>query len=142
MAITRWDPFSGSGSFHDELQKLFDSVLRASWGAKGEIPGWPLSADVFEIDGLFHVELDLPGVDPRDVTVTLHGTRLTIQGKRHCERRSRAGNVYRVERHEGSFTRTVELPRAVDPDSLEVAFDGGVLRITVRPLDAPGEAQA
>lgn len=134
MAIKRWDPFSGVDAFRDELSKLVDEVLRVSWGAKGSTEPWPPGADIFEIEGVFYIEMDLPGVDPKDVEVAVDGSTVTVRGHRSCERRSGAGSLYRVERYAGAFTRRFELPKPLDPRSLETTFEGGVLRVAIRPL--------
>jgi HSP20 family protein len=86
--------------------------------------------DVRENTTSITVEAELPGVDEKDVTVTLANGLLTIKGEKKQEKEEKTDNYYVAERSFGSFARSIRLPDTVDEGKVEAKFDKGVLRIT------------
>ena len=86
--------------------------------------------DVRENTTSITVEAELPGVDEKDVTVTLANGLLTIKGAKKQEKEEKTDNYYVAERSFGSFARSIRLPDTVDEGKVEAKFDKGVLRIT------------
>jgi HSP20 family protein len=76
------------------------------------------------------VEAELPGVDEKDVSVTLANGVLTIKGEKKQETEEKGENYYRSERSFGSFERSIPLPDTIDDAKAEAKFDKGVLRVT------------
>lgn len=144
MTLKKWDPFVDLETFREEFDRLFDDMLRKSWGRVDRAWGapWTLHADVYEAEGTIHVDVDLPGVDPKEVEVEVFGNVLMIRGARASKREERGKSLYRVERHSGGFARTIQLPAVVDPATLDVKFEGGVLHIRVAPAGPEGEEPA
>lgn len=105
--------------------------------------GWPRWPALFKRDGGFTVpeldvrentnsitvEAELPGVEEKDVTVTLANGVLTIKGEKKQEKEEKAENYYMAERSFGSFARSIRLPDTVDETKVEAKFDKGVLKI-------------
>jgi HSP20 family protein len=86
--------------------------------------------DVRENTTSITVEAELPGVDEKDVSVTLANGLLTIKGEKKQEKEEKTDNYYVAERSFGSFARSIRLPDTVDEGKVEAKFDKGVLRIT------------
>jgi HSP20 family protein len=130
------DPFT---SFRREIDRLVDEAFRGRGLAR-----WPgetavdLRLDVSETDKELKVTTELPGVDEKDVEVTLSGDLLTIKGEKKLEQERKEDNFHMVERSFGSFARSLRLPYAVDQDKVSAAFDKGVLTII---MPKPAEAQ-
>lgn len=79
------------------------------------------------------IEAELPGVDEKDVTVTLANGVLTIKGEKKSEREEKKdGNVYLSERSYGAFERTLRMPDTIDENKLEAKFEKGVLKIVAQ----------
>jgi len=85
--------------------------------------------DVHESASAITVEADLPGVEEKDLEVTLTGNRLTISGKREAERNEDGTTWYTYERSYGSFSRTFTLPEGVDTDRVDGELKNGVLTV-------------
>lgn len=85
------------------------------------------------------VTAELPGVDPKEVEVTLEKGVLTIRGEKKFEGEEKKDNYHRIERSYGSFARSVALPRPVQEDKVKAAYADGVLKLT---LPLAKEAQA
>ncbi len=77
------------------------------------------------------VKADLPGLTKDDITVTLQDDYLTIKGEKKHEVEQQEANYFLSERVHGSFTRTVELPMAVNAKSIDARFKDGVLHVTL-----------
>jgi HSP20 family protein len=93
--------------------------------------------DVTRRDDKIVVRVDLPGISPDDVTVTLEDGALIVAGERQDDREDHEGDVWRAERTYGSFHRVIPLPDNADPDSVEARFENGVLEIRLRAPEKP-----
>jgi HSP20 family protein len=128
------DPFS---SFRTEMDRLFDSFLtgvpalsnlRQSFpAAQGLTPAW----DVKETEKALVVTADLPGIDEKDIHLTIHNGVLSLRGEKKSERTDEHENYHLMERSYGSFQRSIRLPETVDDDQVEAQFDKGVLTVTL-----------
>jgi len=93
--------------------------------------GFTAAFDVKETKDSYSFKADLPGIQEKDLEVTMTGNRLTVSGKREQEKEERAERYYTYERTYGSFTRSFTLPDGADVDRLRAALEQGVLTITV-----------
>lgn len=123
------------------MSDIFDTFFRRF----DEEPGSPLmrrefgfsampSIDVDETDREVTVSADLPGLEEKDINVSLDGDILTLSGERKHEKEERRKNYHRVERAYGSFSRTVALPEGIDHDNVKATFKKGVLTVKIAKL--------
>ncbi len=127
-----------------EMNRIFDEFSRewffdmpVLW--RGErTGGYVPSIDVSEDEKEIRVTAELPGMDEKDIDISLSKDLLTIKGEKRIEKEDRGRDYYHVERSYGSFYRTIPLPDGVDLDKVEASFSKGVL--TVRLPKTP-EAQ-
>ena len=89
------------------------------------------SIDVRETDTDLVVEAELPGMDEKDVSVTLSNDVLTLKGEKKSEREEKKEDYHLMERSYGSFQRSFRLGDTIDPDKVTAAFDKGVLKVTL-----------
>ena len=127
------DPFL---SLHRDMNRLFDDVLRGSFGVpvrSGEQGGGMMMPhmDVSEIENEVRICAELPGVSEKDVDVSLSDDVLTIRGEKKFERKDDKENYHFVERSYGTFQRSLRLPYAADPDQVQASFENGVLTVTL-----------
>jgi len=122
MSVIRFEPFRYPFRELDRLISMAASGTRAPLG---------MPMDVYRgQDGSYHVEADLPGVDPASIEVTVeHGT-LTIQAER-TPRYGQSEQVIAAERPQGSFTRQLSLGEGVDSEHLTAGYADGVLHVTI-----------
>jgi HSP20 family protein len=119
MTVIRFDPF------RDPLERL---LSMAATGTRAPL-GMPM--DVYRAgDGSYHVEADLPGVDPDSVEVTVEHSTLTIRAER-TPHYGESEQVIVAERPQGSFTRQLSLGEGVDSENLTAAYADGVLHLTI-----------
>ncbi len=117
-----------------EMNRLFDSFDRsgAGWPSLLRGPGGMTSLDVdVRDDGkCLVIEAEIPGVEEKDVSVTLADGLLTISGEKKTEKEEKKDSYFLSERTFGSFRRSLRLPDSIDEAQVEARFDKGVLRIT------------
>jgi HSP20 family protein len=134
--IVRWDPFRDLVSIRDEMSRLFE---RPFTGVEPTGPlasrAWVPSMDVYETEDKIVAELDLPGIDPEDVEVSVEDSRLTVRGSREFSDEVKEKDLHRVERRYGSFTRAITLPGAADTEKVQAKFDRGVLTVEVPKVE-------
>lgn len=125
------DPFR---VFQREIDRLFSDFFQG-WGGPDEgQAGQSMlmpSLDVRQSDKAYDISVELPGVDPQDVDVSIDNGVLTIRGEKKMEEEHKDNNQIRVERNYGSFARALTLPDDANPDGCEASFKDGVLRITL-----------
>jgi HSP20 family protein len=118
--------------FRNELDDLFNRFFDVGFPEPGEFLkefDWYPSVDVSESGNTITVKAEIPGVDAKDIEVSLEGTVLTIKGEKKQEKEEKEENHHHSERSYGYFHRRVELPAEVDPDKVEAAYKNGVLTI-------------
>lgn len=149
MNMTRYTPWTGSGSLQTEIKqmfdRLFDSPLLADAADESSLvtAQWVPHVDVKEENDRFVLYADLPGVDPDQIEVSMDKGILSIKGERRSETRTESGRFSRIERRYGMFHRRFALPDSADPDGIEARGHNGVLEIVIpkRPETTPRRIQ-
>jgi HSP20 family protein len=134
--LVRWDPFRDLVSIQDELNRLFGRTFTGSEGMRPTASGqWMPPMDVFETQDKIVATLELPGIEPKEVEVSVEDSTLTVTGQRDFASESNEENYHRVERRYGSFMRSITLPQTVDTERVNARFDKGVLTIEVPKIE-------
>jgi len=94
-----------------------------------ETLAWTPTVDLTDTNGEFTLTAELPGVEPKDVEVSVEDGAMTIRGEKKEERQEETKNRRLYERSYGSFERSFTLPRSVDPDQVKADFENGVLTV-------------
>jgi HSP20 family protein len=133
MGVMRWDPFRDLLSIQDEMNQVFRRAIgQGGQGESGEGRAlWAPALDISERKDAYLVTVEVPGVRPEDIEVTLEDGVLTVQGQRQFTQESSEQQYHRVERRYGAFRRTVSLPTRTKVDAIEASFDNGVLEVVV-----------
>ena len=127
------------------LERTMRDIL-PEWGLSpmGEVPGWDERflprISVAEDDKRMTVSAELPGMDEKDIEVSISGDTLTLKGEKKDEHEERDGETYRSERWHGQFRRDIPLAGEFDPDKAEASFSKGVLTIEL-PRKPESQAQ-
>lgn len=126
---------------HREVDRLFDDAFR---GFGGRWPSLTLpsvasdwqdllrpSLDIHETDPQYRITLEVPGVDEKDIQLTLDDDVLWIRGEKRREQEQQEGQYHRIERSYGSFQRALNLPGDADQDAIKASFKNGLLTVTI-----------
>ena len=130
MAMSRWDPFRDLMSIQNELNQLFGRTF----GGEGErVRGadWVPPLDVHETSDRFVITVELPGLSPEDVDISMEDNVLTLTGERRFYSDRSDDEFRRIERRYGTFARSLTLPATADASAIEASFDAGVLTVSV-----------
>jgi len=131
LPAKRQDVERPAASLQREMNRLFDDFFARDFLVepfKG-IGEWRPALDVPETETSVIVKADLPGLEAKDLDVALRGDLLTIKGEKKEEKEEKTKSYHRVERHYGSFERSVRLPATVKADQVKASFKNGVLQI-------------
>jgi HSP20 family protein len=132
MAIARYrDPASLFGL--QRLNRILDEAFAAPFSEQGDVitSTWFAPTDVSEDANSLRITMELPGVNPEDVRLSLENNILTIRGEKKHDKEENNERVHRFERTYGVFERTFALPNTVDPEKIEAAYENGVLLVTI-----------
>ncbi|MDX1509613.1 MAG: Hsp20/alpha crystallin family protein [Woeseiaceae bacterium] len=134
MSLMKYEPYLGLHKLQDDINRLFSSWATAD--SSGVTADWVPSVDINEFEDRFQLFVDVPGVDPKNVDITLESGVLTITGERFPIAEKSEENVIRrrAERGSGRFYRRFILPQSVDADKVKATDRNGVLEISIPKL--------
>jgi HSP20 family protein len=120
------------GNFRREMERFFDRFVEPV-GEPFEMIGgeWVPKLDVSETKDAMVVKAEMPGVEAKDIALTLMGDLLTLKGEREKATEEKEERYHRMERTYGTFLRSVRLPMAVDGSKVTATFKNGVLVVTL-----------
>jgi HSP20 family protein len=136
MSVSRWDPFQDLHAFRDEMNRTFNRWFGREEQDERSAPRWAPALDVMESGDAYHIDVEVPGLGPEDIDVTVDQGMLTVQGERRYQEETRDRQYHRVERRYGVFRRAITLPSHVDANRVDATYDNGVLRLTVPKTEA------
>ena len=142
--MMRWDPFQDLRSAQDEMAQMSPMLAQAlglhaqQASGRAATTAWAPALDISERKDAYLVTVELPGLKPEDLDITMEDGLLTIQGERQFTAESSEQQFHRVERRYGAFRRAITLPSHVLADAIEATADNGVLQIL---LPKPEEAK-
>ena len=129
--IVEWKPFREVSRLRREMDRLWDEFFGPGRRAFRPLGAeWAPAVDVSETADQVVIKAEVPGVEAKDIDISLSGDVLTIKGEKKSEREEKKENYHLVERSYGSFTRSLRMPAAVEADKIEANYKQGVLTVT------------
>jgi HSP20 family protein len=125
--IDLWEAFDSLRGDMDRAMDIFRVPDAAGLLDRSTAP----AVDVVETEDEYVVVADLPGVDKRDLEVSVTGSLLSIKGEKKAERDSEKRKVFRKETWKGAFGRTIDLPAQVDSGKISASLRDGVLEVRI-----------
>ena len=133
--MMRWDPFQDLRSAQDEMAQMSPMLAHAlglhTQQGSATATAWAPALDISERKDAYLVTVELPGLKPEDLDITMEDGLLTIQGERQFTSESSEQQYHRVERRYGAFRRSITLPAHVTAEGIQASFEDGVLQILV-----------
>jgi HSP20 family protein len=135
MAVTRYEPWNVISQLQQDINRVFGNLSDSE--SSSATAQWSPAVDIREYSDRFQLLLDVPGVEPKDVEITLDNGVLTVSGTRLEEKvvgsnESEQPQQQRIERPLGRFHRRFILPDTVDADNVNASGRHGVLEIIIR----------
>jgi HSP20 family protein len=134
MAMIRYEPWALVNQLQNEINRLFETRAGAGAGEDNSTvvtSHWMPAVDIREDADRFVLFADIPGVDPKDIEITMEKGVLTIRGERKIDSDEQPEAYKRVERARGTFYRRFGLPDSADPERIAARGKNGVLEITI-----------
>jgi HSP20 family protein len=140
----RFDLFSDAG-FFKEMDRFFEDYLPRRW--RQTHFGWPVShtmqpfegktprVDIQDRENDFLIKAEMPGVDKKDINITIANNALTLEACMSKEEKEEKADYFRQEICRGSYQRTIELPAAVKENEAKATFQNGVLELTIPKME-------
>lgn len=135
VPVKRWSDEDALVDLRGQMNRMFDDFFERPFGLTpffGDSKIWGDFApcvDVSETDKEITVSVELPGMQPEDINVTLDRNILMISGEKHAEKEEKGERFFQLERSYGSFRRTIPIPTEVDEGKVEANFRRGVLEV-------------
>jgi HSP20 family protein len=132
-ALWAFDPFT---SLRREMDRMFDEFRSGFGRFWPELPSASLSSmtptmDVTETEKEYEVTAELPGLEEKDVDITVADGMLVIRGEKKIDHEEKGKDFHVVERRYGSFSRSLELPAGVDASTIKATLEKGVLSVSI-----------
>jgi HSP20 family protein len=125
-AIIRYNPWSMLRGIQEDVNHLFNHNL----GEKGASQ-WTPQVDITEEKDRYRVIADIPGVNPKDIKLSVENDMITIQGERQSESKKEKEGYSRIERFTGNFYRQFSLPETADAQKIQAKTKHGVLEVII-----------
>ncbi len=130
MSIRRWDPFDELASLRESMERLFADFFTTRRPVRALAPSlWEPAIELFETENEVVFRAEMPGIDPKQVNVTVSEDTLNVKGEARTEQEQKGRSYYRRELRHGSFERTVGLPTPVEADQAKANFKNGILEV-------------
>ena len=136
-ALVPWRGIRELGTLSRLMDDMFERVAKEFFGSGGwerpraEATMWEPAIECHLENGNLIVKVDLPGIEPKDVNISLLGTQLKITGERKAEKAQAKEGYFYQELPYGKFSRVLTLPEGIDADKVKTAYKNGVLEITM-----------
>ena len=124
-------PWKGTDMLRQEMDRLFDRFFAPRWEEFELVGEWAPKVDMSETKDAVVVKAEIPGVEQKDINVSLQDQMLSIKGEKHHEKEEKDEKYHRVERSSGAFARTFRMPVAVESEKVTATFKDGVLLVTL-----------
>jgi HSP20 family protein len=144
FSITNLDAFHELQftSWHRDIDDLFRRFFSGEREESDQlsVTGWMPAMEVLEREGQYVIRADVPGIDPKEVEVSVLDDALTIKGERKKSHEVKEKESYYSETAYGRFERRLALPKGIDPEKITARFENGVLEVSVAlPQTATGK---
>jgi HSP20 family protein len=114
-----------------EMDRLLERFFEGEGGELESVGEWRPKLDLTETKDAVVVKAEIPGVEQKDIQVSLQEGVLTIKGEKQREKEEKTDRYHRVERSYGTFVRSLRLPAAVESDKVTATFKDGLLAVTL-----------
>ena len=129
-SMLRWSP-TRQFHFHQDAEDVFERFFGGATDEADQRPSWRPAAEGRIEDGTYVIQLALPGMDPKDVEVSLMDNILTVKGERKADHDTAGKDYFIREVAYGAFQRNFALPEAVDAGQVEAKYAKGMLEVRV-----------
>ena len=134
FSMTRWSPLTPMFQLRREIDDVFGRVAGQNYGDGEGVQRewtWTPAVEGKHEDGKYVIRVALPGIDPKDVEVSVQENELVVKGRRDAESKTEGAHYFARELSYGAFERQFTLPDGIDANKVTAKFTHGLLEVTV-----------
>jgi HSP20 family protein len=136
--VIAWHPAAelnqGFSKLQREIDRMFDR-FRSGSSEDESTQTWAPSVDIIEGENDYNIHVELPGVEKKDVKITVQDDVLIIKGEKKMESEKKGENYQRIERCYGTFQRSFTLPNSIASDKIDATYNNGILTISLPKME-------
>lgn len=131
LALRKWNPFKELSTLHQEMDELFKRTFGTRGGLTSSLlrEAWYPAVESYMKEGNIVVRAELPGIDPKDVDISVVGNELIIKGEKKTSKEVKGEDYILCEAGYGSFERIITLPEGVKIDKVNATYKNGIVEI-------------
>ena len=130
-------------TFQDEMNRLFNSFfaethpsLTKSWPEmESELMKWQPRTNLSETAQEYKLDVELPGLDEKDIDLTFHDNTLFLKGEKKFEKEEKDEDYHRIETSFGSFSRAIPFAKTVDAEKIKAEYKNGILKVRLKKTE-------
>jgi len=131
MTLVKWTPHSVSNVWNTGIDRWFDNILNSDLRLSDEVSNVYPVVNVEETENEYLISAELPGMEKKDIHISLENNLLSISGEKKSESKTEDKNYHRFERSYGKFYRSFELPHSIDREKIDANYKNGVLNLSL-----------
>jgi HSP20 family protein len=133
MNVTRFEPWSLINLLHRDLDQIAGRRLALADGTENgsSVADWVPAVDIVEEKDRFVMRADVPGVDAKNIDISMENGVLSVSGERHQEKDEDVNGVRRIERISGKFYRRFTLPETANAEAISAKSSNGILEVVI-----------
>ena len=131
MTLVKCNPRRVNNVWNTGIDRWFDNFLNSDLKLSDDISTVQPVVNVEETENEYLISAELPGMDKKDINISIDDNVLSISGEKKSETKSEDKNYHRFERNYGKFYRSFELPHSVDRENIDASYKNGVLNISL-----------
>jgi len=136
--IERWEPFPEMEDLRREMDRMFDRFMTSFDGGRSGLAFVP-SAEMDETDEEIHLRLEVPGLEAKDLDISVTEDSVSIKGERQSETKTEEEGMMRSEFHYGKFERVIPLPAHIQSNKVAAEYKNGILNLTLPKVEEKKE---
>lgn len=131
MTLVRWRPFQEMHDIQREMNRLFNDMLSSPTQSDALGITFSPAAELEEVEDTYQLKLEIPGMEPKDISVEVTAESVSISGERKSEKTEESNGSTRSEFRYGRFQRIIPLPGRIDNQHVIADYKNGVLNLTL-----------
>jgi len=133
MTLVKWTPRTSLMNFNNDLDHWFDNFF--DFRNDDYVSAITPVVNVEETENNFQISAELPGMEKKDIQISVENNVLSISGEKKFEDETKNKNYHRVERSYGKFHRSFKIPGGVDVNNIDASYKNGVLNLTLPKME-------
>lgn len=131
MALVRFQPFREIEDIQRQMNRMFDDMIIPPTRQEGIGLSFTPPAEFEETEDTYHLKLEVPGMDPKDINIEAASESVSISGERSSEAKTNENGIFRTEFRYGKFQRILPLPGRINHQNVSASYNNGVLELTL-----------